>query len=94
MWIATEFRAPTRRLLGVVYFYFKSNSSGLINDFDEGSDIVLGDGEREEKRERSTRFVWSWAGGERAEFQPWLGIEGWVGAVGGDSCVLCSGPRC
>lgn len=62
MWIATEFRAPTRRLVDVVYFYFKSNLSGLINDFDEGSDSVLGDGEREKKeRER-----------ERKEYQVYL----------------------
>lgn len=87
MWIATEFRAPTRRLVGVVYFYFKSNLSGLINDFDERRDIVQGDGERE-KRERSTRFIWSWAGGERAEFQSWLGIEGWV--CGGGGIPVCS----
>lgn len=40
-----------RRLLGVVYFYLKSNLLRLINDFDEGSDSVPGDGERK-KRER------------------------------------------
>lgn len=79
MWIATEFRAPMRRLVGVVYFHFKSNLPSLINDFDEGSDSVLGDGERKE-RERRTRFIWSWAGGERElSFSPGWGLKGgWV----------------
>lgn len=48
---ATEIGEPKRRLLGVVYFYLKSNLPSLINDFDEGSDNVPGDGERK-KRER------------------------------------------
>lgn len=33
--------------MGMVYFYLKSNLSSLINGFDEGSDGVPGDGERE-----------------------------------------------
>lgn len=65
------------RLLGVVYFYLKSNLHGLINDFDEGSDSVPGDGKRKKReREPATRFIWTLAGGERAELQPWLGREG------------------
>lgn len=67
--VATEIGGPKRRLAGVVYFYLKSNLPSLINDSDEGSDSVPGDGERR-KRERATRFIWTWAGGERAEFQP------------------------
>lgn len=58
MWIATEFRAPMRRLVGVVYFHFKSNLPSLINDFDEGSDSVLGDGERKKKKEREKYQVY------------------------------------
>lgn len=57
-------RGPKRRLLGVVYFYLKSNLPGLINDFDEGSDSVPGDGERK-KRERGTWFIWTQARRER-----------------------------
>lgn len=41
----------------VVYFYLKSNLPSLINDFDEGSDSVPGDGERE-KRERESYQVY------------------------------------
>lgn len=49
--VSTEIGGPKRRLPGVVYFYLKSNLPSLINDFDEGSDSVPGDGERK-KRER------------------------------------------
>lgn len=49
LWVATETGGPKRRLLGVVYFYFKSNSPSLINEFVEGSDSVPGDGERKKK---------------------------------------------
>lgn len=66
--VATDIGRPKWRLEGVVYFYLKSNLPSLINDSDEGSDSVPGDGERK-KRERATRFIWTWAG-ERAEFQP------------------------
>lgn len=78
-----------RRLLGVVYFYLKSNLLRLINDFDEGSDSVPGDGEKE-KRERGVPGLFGPQPEERegADFQACLGREG------GDSCVLCSGPRC
>lgn len=48
---AAEIEGPERRLLGVVYFYLKSNLPSLINDSDEGSDSVPGDGKRK-KRER------------------------------------------
>lgn len=64
--------------MGVVYFYLKSNLPSLINDSDEGSDSVPGDGERRKKRERATRFIWTRAGGERAGFQ-----LGWGGKRGG-----------
>lgn len=87
MWAATEIGGPKRRLLGVVYFYFKSNSPSLINEFDEGSDSVPGDGERK-KRAREVPGLFG-AGPEERElsFSPGWGVKG-------DSCVLCSGPRC
>lgn len=78
---------------GVVYFYLKSNLPSLINDFDEGSDSVPGHGERR-KRERGTRFIWTWARGEseRAEFQPWLGREGGFLCALFRAEVLTEGP--
>lgn len=83
---------PKRRVLRVVYFYLKSNLPSLINDSDEGSDSVPGDGEMKKgEGERASRFIWTRAGGER-ELLPWLGRDE-VGG-GGDSCVLCSGLRC
>lgn len=59
---------PKRRVLRVVYFYLKSNLPSLINDSDEGSDSVPGDGEKErelpglfgpglEERERASALV-------------------------------------
>lgn len=58
---------PKRRVLRVVYFYLKSNLPSLINDSDEGSDSVPGDGEMKKREgERASRFIWTWAGGERA----------------------------
>lgn len=48
---AAEIEGPERRLLGVVYFYLKSNLPSLINDSDEGSDSVPGDGKRKKERE-------------------------------------------
>lgn len=47
--IATENEGPKRRLLGIVYFHLKSNLPSLINDSDEGSDSVPGDGERKKR---------------------------------------------
>lgn len=47
---AAEIEGPERRLLGVVYFYLKSNLPSLINDSDEGSDSVPGDGKRKKER--------------------------------------------
>lgn len=55
--VSTEIWGPKRRLPGVVYFYLKSNLPSLINDFDEGSDSVPGDGERK-KRERERYQVY------------------------------------
>lgn len=72
-WVATEIRAPKRRLLGVVYFYLKSNRPSLINDFDEGSDSVAGEGERkkrEQEREVPSLFGPGPEERERPEFQP------------------------
>lgn len=66
---ATEIEGPKRRLLGVVYFYLKSNLPSLINDSDERSDSVPGDGDMK-KRERATRFIWIQAGGERRRARP------------------------
>lgn len=92
-WVATEIGRPKRRLLGVVYFYLKSNLPSLINDFDEGSDSVPGDGERKRReRERGTRFIWSWARGERAEVQLWLGREGGFLCALFRAEVLTEGP--
>lgn len=57
---------PKRRVLRVVYFYLKSNLPSLINDSDEGSDSVPGDGEMKKREgERASRFIWTRAGGER-----------------------------
>lgn len=85
---------PKRRVLRVVYFYLKSNLPSLINDSDEGSDSVPGDGEmkkREGERELPGLFGPGLEERER-ELLPWLGRDE-VGG-GGDSCVLCSGLRC
>lgn len=48
---ATESGAAKSGSVVVIYFYLKSNLPSLINDFDEGSDSVPGDGEGK-KRER------------------------------------------
>lgn len=45
-WVSTKI-GGAEWLVGIVYFYLKSNLSSLINGFDEGSDRVPGDGERE-----------------------------------------------
>lgn len=73
----------------------KSNLPSLINEFDEGSDNVPGDGEkkkRERERERGTRFIWPRARGERAEFQPWFGREGGFLCALFRAEVLTEGP--
>lgn len=58
-----------------VYLYLKRNLPRLINDYDERSDSVPGDGEMK-KRLRATRFIWTWAwGGSR--------VSGRDGAGGG-----------
>lgn len=81
-------RVAKRRLQVLVYFYLKSNLPSLINDFNEGSDSVPGDGEREKRaRERALPALFGPWLEEKAEFQPWLGRER-------DSCVLCSELRC
>lgn len=92
-WVATEIGGPKRRLLGVVYFYLKSNLPRLINDFDEGSDSVPGDGERK-KRERERYQVYLDLGQrrERAGFQPWLGREGGFLCALFRAEVLTEGP--
>lgn len=70
---------PKRRVLGVVYFYLKSNLPSLINDSDEGSDSVPGDGEMKKgEGERASRFIWTRAGGERESFCPGWGGMRWV----------------
>lgn len=89
---AAENEGPKRRLLGVVYFYLKSNLPSLINDSDEGSDSVPGDGKREKERERATRFIWTRAGGERAELQPQLEREGGFLCALFRAEVLTEGP--
>lgn len=47
-------------------------------------------GKRE--RERGTRFIWTWARGERADFQPWLGREGGFLCALFRAEVLTEGP--
>lgn len=93
MRVSTQVGGP-EWFVGVVYFYLKSNLSSLINGSDEGSDSVPGDGEsktdRETENEQTRRFIWTLAGGER---EPSFSLVG-EGRGGGDSCVLCSGPRC
>lgn len=42
-----------RSPLAVVYFHLKSNLRSLINDSDEGSDSVLGDGEMKKRESES-----------------------------------------
>lgn len=91
LWVATEIGGPKRRLLGVVYFYFKSNSPSLINEFVEGSDSVPGEGKRK-KKERGTRFIWSCARGERGEFQPRSGVKGGFLCALFGAEVLTEGP--
>lgn len=49
-----------RKLLGAVCFLVKSLSLRLINDCDEATESVTGDGERK------NGFIWSWARVERA----------------------------
>ena len=74
----------------VVYFYLKSNLPSLINDFDEGSDSVPGDGERKKETELPGLFG---PGLEaRAEFQPWLGREGGFLCALFRAEVLTEGP--
>lgn len=57
----------------------------LINDCDEGTESVAGDGERK------NGFIWSWARVERARKSR---VSCWGVRWGGDSCVLCSRLRC
>lgn len=79
---------PKRRVLRVVYFYLKSNLPSLINDSDEGSDSVPGDGEMKKREgERASRFIWTRAGGERERASA-LVREGWGGWWWGFLCAL------
>ncbi len=92
-------RGPKTRLLDVVYFYLKSNLPSLINDFDEGSDSVPGDGERK-KRERERVVPGLFGPGpeekererKRAEFQRGLGREGGFLCALFRAEVLTEGP--
>lgn len=71
-------------------FYSRSNSPVLINDLDEGSDSVPGDGERRERgeSESGTWFIWSRARGKR-ERECWVGAQ--VGGRGGGGGIpVCS----
>lgn len=97
--VSAEIGELKRRLLGVVYFYLKSNLPCLINDFDEGSDCVPGDGERKErKREREGYQVCLDLGQarererERAEFHAWLGRDGGFLCALFRAEVLTEGP--
>lgn len=90
-------QGPKRRLLGEVYFYLKSNLPSLINDFDEGSDSVPGDGERKKKeRERVVPGLFGPVPEERererAEFQPRIGREGGFLCALFRAEVLTEGP--
>lgn len=60
---------PKRKVLRVVYFYLKSNLPSLINDSDEGSDSVPGDGEMK-KREGESFQVYLDPGWRRESFCP------------------------
>ena len=80
-------RSLKRRLLGVVYFYSRSNSPRLINDFDEGSDSVPGDGEGGKEREREVPGLFA-AGPEEREGERDLSFSPGWGVIGGFLCAL------